>query len=348
MKAWILYDINNIKYEETEKPQPGVGEVLVKVVAVGVCGSDIPRIYQTGAHRHPLIPGHEFSGIVEAVGEGVSTSWIGKRVGIFPLMPCKECAPCQKKQYEMCKNYNYLGSRCDGGFAQYAVVPRWNLIELPEGVEMEVAAMLEPMAVAAHAMRRISISKTDRIAVIGLGTIGMFLLMFLKEAGFESVYAVGNKEFQRRNALSMGLDAENYCDAKEQDTVSWLSKRTDGQGMDVIFECVGRNATCVQAVESAAPSGQIVFVGNPASDMLFERNVYWKILRNQLRISGTWNSAYTQSEEDDWHYVLRRIAEKKVDPAQMISHRLPLKCLEEGLLIMRDKKEDYGKIMILP
>ena len=348
MKAWTLYDVGDIRLGEAEKPAPAAGEALVKVSAVGICGSDIPRIYQTGAHRHPLIPGHEFSGVVEALGERVKTSWLGKRVGIFPLIPCKSCEPCREQHYEMCKDYNYLGSRCDGGFAEYALVPEWNLVELPEGVGMDVAAMLEPMAVAAHAMRRVSLKKDSQIAVIGLGTIGMFLLMFLKEAGYERVYGVGNKEFQKQNALALGLREKDYCDSRKQNTPEWIQNQTAGQGADVIFECVGRNETAAWAVAAAGPLGQVVFLGNPFSDMSFPRDIYWKILRSQLTVRGTWNSSYTQSEEDDWRYVLERIADGRIHPEQMISHRLPLERLEEGLLIMRDKKEDYGKIMLEP
>ena len=108
MQGYVLHGIGDIRLEEVEKPKPEKGMVLVKVMAAGICGSDIPRIYQTGAHRMPLIPGHEFSGRVEALGEGVSETWLGKRVGIFPLMPCGTCPQCLKKQYEMCQHYNYM------------------------------------------------------------------------------------------------------------------------------------------------------------------------------------------------------------------------------------------------
>ncbi len=155
MKAWVLHNINDLRYESVDKPQLSDQEVLVAVKAAGICGSDIPRIYQTGAHRQPLILGHEFSGVVEKIGAGVEPFWEGKRVGIFPLIPCGSCLPCSRQQYEMCRSYSYLGSRRDGGFAQYAVVPKENLISLPDGVTYEEAAMLEPMAVAVHAMRRI-------------------------------------------------------------------------------------------------------------------------------------------------------------------------------------------------
>lgn len=115
MKAYVLEGINQLEYKEIDKPQLSDGYVLVAVQAAGICGSDIPRIFTTGTYHFPTIPGHEFSGkVVEAYDES-GASWVGKRVGIFPLIPCKECAPCQKEAYEMCSNYNYLGSRCDEG-----------------------------------------------------------------------------------------------------------------------------------------------------------------------------------------------------------------------------------------
>ncbi|MDE7233112.1 MAG: alcohol dehydrogenase catalytic domain-containing protein, partial [Lachnospiraceae bacterium] len=217
MKAWVLHDVNDIRFEEVNEPQPAADEVLVSVKAAGICGSDIPRIYKTGAHVHPLIPGHEFSGQVVRAGDNVDSAWNGKRVGIFPLIPCGRCATCQKQQYEMCRDYSYLGSRRDGGFAEYVAVPEWNLIELPENVSYEEAAMLEPMAVAVHAMRRVNPNPKDTVVICGLGTIGMFLLMFLLDAGIENIFVVGNKEFQRNTVLKMGLDENNYCDSKKQD-----------------------------------------------------------------------------------------------------------------------------------
>ena len=134
MKAWVLHGVNDIRLEEKEEPQLRADEALVCVKAAGICGSDIPRIYKTGAHVHPLIPGHEFSGQVVKVGHKADIKWLHKRVGIFPLIPCRKCAACQRQQYELCRDYGYLGSRRNGGFAEYTAVPQWNLIELPDRV----------------------------------------------------------------------------------------------------------------------------------------------------------------------------------------------------------------------
>lgn len=345
MKAWVLHSADDLRFASVKTPVPEDQEVLVRVMAAGICGSDLPRIFETGAHRHPLIPGHEFSGVVTETGTGVNTVRPGQRVGVFPLIPCGRCMPCREKHYEMCRDYDYIGSRRDGAFAEYVAVPVWNLLPLPETVTFEEAAMLEPMAVAVHAMRRACPSASDQVAVCGLGTIGLFLVMFLLEAGIENLLLIGNKDFQKEMVLRLGLSENVYCDSRKQDASEWIMEHTGGMGADVFFECTGRNETCALAVENTAPLGTVLAVGNPFSDMRLSRNVYWKILRNQLTVEGTWNSSFLHSPEDDWHYVLKRLAAEKIVPSELITHRLPLSDLEHGLRIMRDKTEDYVKIM---
>ena len=345
MKAWVLHNINDFRLEEAEKPEVKDDEVLVAVRAAGICGSDIPRVFTTGTYSYPLIPGHEFSGMVAAVGKNVDSKWKDQRVGVFPLIPCYSCKPCQNGQYEMCRNYSYLGSRRDGGFAEYAAVPEKNLIMLPDNVSYEEAAMLEPMAVAVHAMRKTAPSEPECIAICGLGTIGLFLLMFLLESGRRNILVIGNKEFQRQMAVKMGLPEECYCDSRSQDVDKWLLEQTGGSGVDVFLECVGRNETFAQAVRMTGAAGRVMLVGNPASDMALDKEVYWKILRNQLTVMGTWNSSFTHEKEDDWHYVLDRLKDHRIAPAGLITHRFPLEELNKGLAIMRDKSEEYGKIM---
>lgn len=345
MKAYVLRGINQFKLEEVEKPVLQSGEVLVKVMAAGICGSDIPRAYQTGAHVHPIVIGHEFSGQVVAVADDTDAGWLNKPVGVFPLIPCRVCNPCQNKQYEMCRNYNYLGSRRDGAFAEYVAVPQECLIELPNGVSYEAAAMLEPMAVAVHAMRRISVEKKENVVVCGLGTIGLFLTMFLKEAGVANLFVIGNKDFQKKRILAMGISEECYCDMRTQDVSKWIHACTGGKGADVFFECVGKKETVSQAIDLTAPAGKVMLVGNPHSNIELGKNVYWKILRNQLTVKGTWNSSFTGETDDDWHYVLDVLAKGKLAPEQMITHRFSMDEMEKGFCIMRDKTEDYIKVM---
>ena len=345
MKALVLHNINDIRYEDVDIPRIKENEVLVKVKAVGICGSDIPRVYKTGAYHYPLIVGHEFSGEVAEAGSIENNSWLNKHVGIFPLIPCDKCEPCKNEKYELCRNYDYIGSRRNGGFAEYVAVPVSNLLELPENVSFEEAAMLEPMCVAVHAIRRVSIKQTDTVAVCGLGTIGMFILMFLRDIGIENVYAIGNKDIQRENALSFEISVDNFCDSRKCDIAEFIKEKTNGRGTDIFFECIGKSEIYNIAVNNTSVCGKICLVGNPYSDMTLERQTYWKILRNQLIITGTWNSSFIHKDNDDWHYVVNRLKNKTIGPSRIITHRYEFEEVIGGFQLMRDKMEDYIKVM---
>ena len=362
MKAWRLHGVNDIRYEDIDMPTALNDEVLVKVEAAGICGSDIPRTFDTGAHKMPLIIGHEFSGTVISTPEDESAKkdWVGKRVGIFPLIPCRKCRPCQEGKYEMCRSYSYLGSRQNGAFAEYVSVPVWNLIELPETVSFEEAAMLEPMSVAVHAMRiglgeNVSTMQEENnkglrisqksIVVCGLGTIGLLLVQFLLDAGLDNLFVIGNKDLQKSLSLKLGIKSDNFCDTRSEEVGKWLANKTNG--VDLFFECVGRNECISLAIDNSAPGGRIVFVGNPYGDITFSKNTYWKILRNQLTVLGTWNSSFLGDDTlDDWHYVLDRLESKRINPSLLITHRYPIEKLDTGLKIMKNKSEEYCKIMV--
>lgn len=149
----------------------------------------------------------------------------GMNIAMIPLIPCKNCTACQAQHYELCRAYSYLGSRRDGGFAECAVVPEWNLIELPDNITYKQAAMMEPLAVATHAMRSALLPGCDRttsIVVCGLGTIGLLLVMLLREAGYEKIYVVGNKTFQRDMAVDLGIDRGRFYDNHNEGLCGWL------------------------------------------------------------------------------------------------------------------------------
>lgn len=347
MNAYVLHGVNNLKLENIPVPELMDDEALIEVKAVGICGSDIPRIFETGTHKHPLVPGHEFSGIVVSVANKENSSWIGKRVGVFPLIPCYQCSQCKNHYYEMCRNYSYLGSRQDGAFAEYVKVPVKNLIELPPNVSFEVAAMLEPMAVAVHAIRRISISNSNTIAIQGLGTIGMLIAVFLKNLNVDNVIFVGKKNIQRQIVKKLGFPDKNFFDIRSQNVVEEINTATKNQGVDVFFECVGKNDTVNNSILVTRPFGNVVLVGNPASDISFDKNVYWKILRNQLTVKGTWNSSFLHCESDDWNYVLKILEQNLVEPSVIITHKFSLNELKIGLDIMKNKTEEYCKIMLV-
>lgn len=357
MKAYVLNGINQLDYMDVEKPKLKSGWVLVQVGAAGICESDIPRIFKTGTYHFPTIPGHEFAGKVVEVFDREAECWLGKRVGVFPLIPCKECFVCKDGKYELCRNYDYLGSRRDGGFAEYVAVPMWNLIELPKEMPMEAAAMLEPASVARHAVNRLQISQEDTVALFGLGTIGIIITQWLHILGVKKVYAIGHHSEHGEVMKKTTSSAYEYFDdvrvtskSEKQEipysVQEWLMEKTSGKGVTIAIDCVGSSEVLGTCINCVRPGGQVLSVGNPRGDVELEKAVYWKILRNQIRLTGTWNSSFMHSTEDDWNQVIKATCEGKLKLSDLITHRLSFDELKKGLLIARDKSEYRNKIMI--
>ncbi len=359
MKAYVLEAIGKLTYKEVEKPILKQGEALIRVEAAGICGSDIPRIYETGAYYFPLIPGHEFSGTVEAVFEEKHKDWIGKRVGIFPLLPCRSCSSCSEESYETCHHYGYLGSRQDGGFGEYAAVPVWNLIELPETISFEEAAMLEPASVALHAVRRLipELSGTaggdypdlagKTVALLGLGTIGSIMVQWLAYYGVKRVLATGHGKEPGLLMKRCASENYDYREVTEQETAEWLMKETGGEGAHMVIDCLGTSGALEDALMCVKNGGRILIVGNPHGGISLPKEIYWKLLRKQVTICGTWNSSFTHREEDDWHMVIRACCEGKLKLKELITQKLPFEELSAALDFKRNRKQYQNKVMIV-
>lgn len=346
MKAYVLNDIGKLDFAEVPKPVLRNGEVLIEVKAAGVCGSDIPRIFANGTYHFPTIPGHEFSGIIREVYDKSMEGLVGTRVGVFPLIPCLECTPCKEKKYEMCMHYDYLGSRRDGGFAEFTAVPARNVIELPDTVSYEAAAMLEPASVGIHALQRINIEKVKSAAVFGPGTIGLLIAQWLKILGVADIFIVGTNEGQRRLAEKLSLSYFYNC--KENDAVETILKETGGEGTDLAVECTGYASVLSDCLKVAKRGGDILAVGNPHEDLHMPKDIYWTILRKQLHLTGTWNSSFIPEDAtDDWKRTLNAILEGKLQPEMQITHKLPFEELQAGLEVMLNKKEYYNKVMVI-
>ncbi|HOO79191.1 MAG TPA: galactitol-1-phosphate 5-dehydrogenase [Lachnospiraceae bacterium] len=347
MKAYELEQIGQLVYKEVAKPVLHQGEVLVEVLAAGICGSDIPRIYETGTYHFPLIPGHEFAGRVVEVSDLTDERWIGKRVGVFPLIPCKTCQQCTQKEYEMCSDYNYLGSRCDGGFAEYVAVPVWNLIEIPNEMSMKEAAMLEPAAVALHALRRVALHGDTTVALFGLGTIGCIMTQWLADYGVKNVYAIGHHTEYGELMKKTANDAYSFCDAKTDNAREWVLDRTKETGVDLVIDCINSSKSLEDDLLCVRPKGQILMVGNPHAEIAIDKNIYWKLLRKQVTVVGTWNSSFTKEEQDDWHQTILACVENRLSLTELITHEFPFEDLEKGLRVMREKNVYRNKVMVV-
>lgn len=345
MEACVLHGIGDIRFEEVATPVAAPGEVLLQIRASGICGSDLPRIFSKGTYHFPTIVGHEFAGQIISAGAGVDSSLIGRKAAVFPLLPCRKCPACQIGEYGQCQDYNYFGSRCDGGFAQYIAVPVWNLVLVPESLSYEEAAMAEPAAVAIHALRQAGLAIGDQVVIFGAGPIGLMLARWSQAWGAGKIMLVDVDPGKISFAQKTGFE---YCwNSRDGDPVPWIMAQTGGRGADVAVEGAGVSATLEQCLLSARPFGQIVAMGNPAGDMHLNRNAYWELLRKQLKISGTWNSSYVELPKNDWHLAINAMANGKLNVKPFITHRFPLNKCSEALNMMCDRTAEFNKVMFL-
>ncbi|MCR4648547.1 MAG: galactitol-1-phosphate 5-dehydrogenase [Lachnospiraceae bacterium] len=333
MRAYSLIAINNLEYIETDIPNCKEGWAIVKVKASGICSSDIPRVFETGTYHFPTIPGHEFAGIVEKVGSIDDLKLVGKHVGVFPLIPCKKCLQCKQGHYEMCSDYDYLGSRRDGGFAEYVAVPVWNLIEINEQIKFEEAAMLEPLSVALHAIKNCSLKNSDRVAIVGTGMIGFAAAQWAKVYGVKDVTVIGRSKGKKILADRISV---NYCVMNSLD-----------DEFDVVIEAVGSNKAVDLSIKLVRPYGTLVLMGNPEADIVLAQNTYWRILRKQLHLVGTWNSAYEKGKKCDWSEAIEAIENHRIDVSGFISHVFDQSQLKKGLDLMHGHTEPYCKVMTM-
>ncbi len=345
MKACVLHDIGVLKYEEVKTPTPGIGEVLIEVKASGICGSDLPRIYTKGTYHFPTIPGHEFAGRIVETGKGSDKDLLGKKAAVFPLLPCMECAQCHIGEYAACRNYNYFGSRCDGGFAEYIAVPVFNLVMVSEHLSYEEAAMAEPTAVAIHALRQTGIEIGDNVVIYGAGPIGLIMAQWAKVWGADQVILVDIDEGKLSFAKELGF---SYAyNSLEGDPVERIMELTGGRGADVAVEGAGVSQTLEQCLRSVRTLGRVVAMGNPVGDMRLSQKGYWELLRKQITLKGTWNSSYGSLPKNDWQLSIRAMEQGKISVKPIITHKFFLEDCIKAFEMIRNKRTFFNKVMFL-
>ena len=346
MKAAVLHAIGDLRYEDVPVPETKPGFALIKVKASGVCGSDIPRVMKKGTYKFPLIPGHEFAGeVVELMDEGLSKIKIGDRVAVFPLIPCGKCPYCQIGEYAQCDDYDYLGSRRDGGFAEYVTVPTSNLVLIPENVDFESSAMTEPAGVALHALRRAGVDPGDNVVILGAGTIGLILAQWARISGAGRVFITDISEEKLKSAMEYGF---NDCiNAQNNDPVSIVKEETEGRGADICIEAAGTPITFEQSLRIVRKLGKVILMGNVSGDVIIPEKTASAILRGQLTIFGTWNSSITSVPKDEWKTSLKFMSLGALNLKSLITHRFTLDHVNEAFDMMYKRREFFNKVMFI-
>ena len=345
MHAAVIEQYGDIVWKEVPKPEPSQGEVLLRVQCASICGTD-QHIYggEFGDRvRLPLIPGHEFAGIVEEAGKGVKGFKAGDRVVIDPILWCGECEACRIGHYPACRSLKLLGIDLDGGFAEFVVAPASNLHIIPENVSMHHAALTEIYAIGFHAMKRADVKPGDTVAVFGAGKVGQGILQAIKTQTKKQVFIVD--VLKDRLALAQSIFPDIVAlNALEKDPVEAILEGTGGSGVDVAFEAVGHAREipgvahpvrgCIQSIRGA---GMVCVLG--LSDRLTPL-LMKELIFKEARIVASRVSCGEYGE------VLERMRKGNLFPDPLVSKVLSPRNVGKAFRMLEKSPEKYLKILI--
>ena len=340
MTAAVMHEPGDIRVEQVPVPEITEGDVLLRVEACGVCGSDIPRMNFAGAYYTPIICGHEFSGTIVEVGDAVEGFAVGQLVTVPPLIPCYTCDSCLAGHFSLCEDYGYFGSRQEGAYAQYVAVNAANAFPMPEGVDPRAAAMMDPSAIALHAIYRTKLGAGSRVAVTGAGPIGLFAIQWARLLGATEVLAVDLSPEKAAMAREAGatMTANNDAEALEQ----------AGLGFDVVIESAGAAQTVALATQLTARHGEAVFIGIPHTPVELAKSTFSHFLRREASLHGSWNSFSAPFPGREWVESARAFADGSLKWEFMITHELGLDALPETMRQLGERSIFSSKVLFMP
>ena len=345
MKAAVLTANKQIEYQDIELPPLREDSVLVRVAASGICGSDIPLFYHNGVHFYPIVLGHEFSGEVVEVGAGVSRVKVGDRVSGAPLLPCMQCADCQRGDYSLCKHYSFIGSRQQGSNAEYIVMPERNAVVFDSSISFERGAMFEPSTVALHGVLQCDYKGGGSVAILGGGTIGIFTLQWARLLGAKSVAVFDISPERLALAKRMGADA--VFDTRETGCIEAARESTKG-GFDYVFETAGVVATMKMAFSLAANKAHVCFIGTPHADLTFSPAEWENMNRKEFRLTGSWMSYSAPFPGREWTMTAEYYADGRLQfDEAFIGARYPMARAQEAFLLFETPGAVNGKILLM-
>lgn len=345
MRAAVIRGARNIVIEERPVPQPREGQVLLRIRAAGICGSDIKGFSEENSKaRQPgLIIGHEAAGEVEAVGPGVSALKIGDRVAIDPQVVCGTCPQCAHGWTSVCDNKKVIGSSLrgflDGAMAEYAALDERMLYPLPDGLGFEEGATVEPVSNALHAVGRAGISGGETVVVVGLGTLGLCIIQAARLAGAERVVAFGaNSVFRMEKARSLGADL--VLRSGDPDAERIVRETTGGRGADAVIDAAGNSRALALAVSLARKRGRIVAFGN--AEAAVELNLLG-VVNKELEMRGSSGAGAEEARR-----AIDLLGSRRLRVDSIITHRFPLADTQRAFELLLAPGNEAVKIIIVP
>jgi len=319
MKALVLSEYKNLQLQDLPVPKPAADELLIRIKACGICGSDVHGFDgSTGRRIPPIVMGHEASGVVEAVGQDVSNFRVGDRVTFDSTVYCGDCFYCRRGQINLCDHREVIGVstplfRRMGAFAEYVTVPARIVYALPDKMPFAHAALIEAASVAVHGASLTPVEPGDTAVVIGAGMIGLLTLQAIREAGANRVFVVDLDETRLKMARDLG--ATETLNSKTQNVIAEVQKRTEGRGADVALECVGITDAIGLAVESVRKGGAVTLVGNVAPKIELPLQ---SVVSRQIRLQGSCASCGEYPE------VIAMMADERIRVEPLVSAIAPL------------------------
>ncbi len=320
--------------EELEATPPAAGEVQIKVAYAGICGTDLPIFHGQMDHRvsAPQSIGHEMSGTIAALGEGVEGLVVGQPVTVMPLAPCHDCPACRAGNWHICQNLDFIGIETSGALQELWNVPAYTVVPLDPSLSLEHAALIEPLAVACHDVRRARLSDGEFAVVIGGGPIGQLIALVAQATGAQVLLFEPNAD-RRAVSAELGIEA---IDPIGIDAVALVEERTGGAGADVVFEVAGVAATALQSVEFARVRGRVVIVAIYSQPVPMNlHRMFWR----ELEILGA--RVY---EREDFERAATLLTEAAVPAEKLITEVIPLDQVQEAF--ERLERADAMKLLV--
>ena len=340
MRAIVITRPNDVALREIETPEPGPGEVRVRSVVAGVCRTDMDIL--TGALdtrwvRFPVVPGHEWSGVVDAVGESVTTLEPGQRVVCEGNIGCMSCARCRAGDTHLCQSYDAVGFTRSGGWGEYVVVPARILHALPEHVSFDAAALVEPGSCVVKALDRARIEPAETVGVVGVGAMGALAIRIARLRSPGTIVAYGIRDEELELATTLGADA--VVNVAEQDPEAETGKLVGG-GLDVVVETAGAVPAVELSTRIVREGGRVVLLGIAGQD----RDVTMPADRIPLRDLTLYGSVgYTAAA---WAAMVGLLREQLVDLDPIITHRFPLDRFEDAFELMDERRGVVARIVL--
>jgi L-iditol 2-dehydrogenase len=346
MRAGVYRGKGVVRVEEVPVPEVGEGEVLIKVAACGICGTDIKKIFY-GYVEPPQILGHEVAGTVVAVGRGATKWKLGDRVMSFHHIPCGKCFFCEKRSFSQCKQYKTTGltggfTPNGGGFAEYVKAMPWvserGIVALPDNVSFEEATFIEPINTIVKAVQKARVAPGETVLIAGCGPIGLQLLMVAK---IEGARILTSDPVATRRAKSIQLGADESFDPSGGRLVEEVKARTGGRGADAVLVAVAHPAVVVEALAAARPGGRVLlFAANdPVTKIEFPASA---VGVDEKEILGSYSAAVDIQEE-----AAALVLGKKLPVMDIVTHRFSLAKIQEGLELAAHPTEDSLKVLVV-